>query len=318
MTPDREQWILPTLLIVGIMLVLGGGTHLLFSLTTPQTSATTSDPITRFVFANSLDLPLLVSEGGTLFYPNENDEWERVLDDDVTLHSIYADEETGHLFLATSVGLARLADGEWQVLQNPPPHKLVRLSEDMVMTESHGGMHNLAIEELALPALPDKIIALGSSHVLQAGEQIYISVDVDQWEPLGPSLTVNDIWRDENGALLVDTPDGVLRWGKEDNKWHNAYPHINDEASFFEDFQVFNGSAFATVNGGLLRYDDNAWVDVDLDRTAYLSQLEVGQGERLWVLDTGGDRLWSSDDGTTWSGMVITIADNGLPNVNKG
>jgi hypothetical protein len=148
---------------------------------------------------------------------------------------------------------------------------------------------------------------LGShGHVLLEGDQVYLTADLgESWQPLYAPQPVTAIGPDADGNLLAATATFIFRWHYVDNRWTPAYSlPAGDEQPVI---QPFNDGLYAVGGGRLWRIEERDWQPVELPDSAgaYLTQIISQFPQTLWVLDSAGSRLWSSEDGSSWQLIPI-------------
>ncbi len=266
--------------------------------------------------AASPSLPYLVTAGGEILQPGSEGTWHP-LPLDAHVNDLYLDA-ANTLWAATDAGLRAYRDGTWQTMNDAPANRL---------HQSHGylfalgeqttraPMNTQALEHsrsLALPladqATTDFVMLGNHSHVIQNGDQVFVTSDLGlSWESLNAPLPVHTLWEDASGNLLATTADDILRYSYTERTWEDAYPL--PEGQPIDVLRDLNDTLFALASGKLYRLDGRTWNRVALPdaNINYLTAMTVQYPGTLWVLDGPGRLLWSSSDGRNWTLTAMEV-----------
>lgn len=249
-------------------------------------------------------LPMLITAEGALLLPDENGVWEQT-DLPVPVRDAYLDAE-GNLWAATEEGVYRYQDEEWEKINNQPSLRLVdthghvfALGDGQITRFDDADSTLLDVPNGDAPA--DEFVMLGNhSHVLHNGQEIFITGDLGlSWRPLEAPAPVKYISTGALGNLLVSTNEGVYVWSWSNGKW-------NKVASFTaSDMQVYRDTLYMTADGSL--YRAGKAIDLPDSEGAFFTDLAFQYPDTLWVLDSEGRRLWSTQDGEEWTQTPITL-----------
>jgi copper transport protein len=263
--------------------------------------------------------PYLVTAGGTLLEPTETG-WTRAKLN-AKVHDVYVDAQDT-IWAATDSGLYSKKPGaEWQQL-DPTPLKRLDVMHGYVFAlgqasgqmrrAPQGGLELEPIRKLT-PPLTDQpaaeFVMLGThDHVLQNGDQVYLSPDLGlSWKPLNAPRPVNAIWVDPDGNLLAVANDGIYTYQTTTNAWSDGVLPLpaGDPAPTL---RTYNDTLYALAQGKLYQLVGQSWGRIDLPQSdTTLTALEPQYPNPLWALDARGARLWKSQDGKSWSPVIVNV-----------
>jgi hypothetical protein len=170
--------------------------------------------------------------------------------------------------------------------------------------------HSRALElPLADQATSDFVMLGNHTHVIQNGDQVYVTNDLGlSWQSLNVPFPVHALWEDANRNLLASTSGGILRWNYTNSTWEEAYP-LPDGLPI-EMLRDLNDTLYALASGRLYRIEGRTWTVVTLPgaNINYLTAIGVQYPGTLWVLDGPGRLLWSSSDGSNWTLTAVEVA----------
>lgn len=249
--------------------------------------------------------PMLITADGTLLQPDSAGSWgQSALESPV--HDAYLDA-TERLWAAADDGLYVFQDGEWQKKDAVPTVRLVD-THGYLFALGSGEITRLGSGELEsgemildIPhpdGVAEELVMLGShSHVLLNGEEVFLTPDLGlSWQPLKAPESIHHITTDADGTLLASTPDGLYRWDY--SQWQKI-SSLPDGTTVIE---TYNNRVMVIAGGRLYLQAGNAWQEIELPDSegAYLTDLAFQFPDTLWVLDSAGRRLWSTQDGKNW------------------
>lgn len=256
------------------------------------------------------ELPMLITADGTLLQPNAEGTWEKV-EFESPIRDAYRDSGD-ILWAATDTGLYFYQGETWQQFENLPTTRLAdthgylfALGLGEIIRTSSGKIDQEHVFLLNVPDLEndaDEIVMLGNhSHVLQNGENVFLSADLGLgWRALDAPGPVDYISTDADGNLLASTSTGIWRWNWNGGLWENLMP-LPDESTVTT-MQMFGDTLYVVAGGKLYLKMGNKWEAIELpdSQNAYITHLAFQYPDTLWVLDSEGNRLWSSVDGENW------------------
>ncbi|MBZ0310610.1 MAG: hypothetical protein K8I82_31415, partial [Anaerolineae bacterium] len=112
------------------------------------------------------------------------------------------------------------------------------------------------------------------------------------WRPLEAPAPVTRISTGALGNLLVSTEEGVYAWSWTNEQW-------NQVSTFTaSDMQVYRDRLYMTADGIL--YRAGKAVHLPDSEGAFFTDLAFQNPDTLWLLDSEGRRLWSTQDGEQW------------------
>jgi hypothetical protein len=139
------------------------------------------------------------------------------------------------------------------------------------------------------------------------GDDLFITPDLGvSWLPLDNPAPASVIGVDADGNLLAVTEQGVLRHA--DGTWETILPLTDMPITAL---RVFNEKLYALAGGQLYVQSGEVWAQVKLPEEdgAHFSAMTVQYPQTLWMLDSQGDRLWSTLDAQTWTiTSVVQVA----------
>lgn len=267
---------------------------------------------------DGMDFPYLIMNDGQLLQPQSSSNWKNI-GLDAQILDVYLGGEK-RVFAASDRGLLFYDDieSEWVILDTTP----LKHVESM-----HGYLFALADQEVLrfqeLPGgelsfvknnellvtdetLGDMVMLGDHSHVLQVGDLLFSTPDLGlSWQPLDNPSPANIISVDADGKLLAVTDSGILR--RSDSAWQNYMSLVENMP--ITSLQIFNEKLYALADGKLFVQIGNEWAQVTPPETAdaYFTAMTVQYPQTLWLLDTKGERLWSSDDGQVWTITPISV-----------
>jgi copper transport protein len=293
---------------------LTAGANLYLSQPAADRPAFPSDAPIRMAVTAQAGPPYLVTQDGQILQPTADGRWVAVPFDG-TAQDVKVDV-SGTVWAASDLGALALQEGIWQPIADRPATRveimhgyLFALESDQLTRAPAGGLVTEQLEPTRQLALPDpaqparEMVMLGShGHVLLQGNQVYLTADLGEtWQPLYAPQAVNSIAADVDGNLLVGTATFIFRWHYEDTRWTPAYSLPGgDEAPVI---QAFNDTLYAIGKGQLWQLLERGWQAITLPDAdgAYLTQIISQYPQTLWLLDSAQARLWSSEDGASWS-----------------
>jgi copper transport protein len=292
-------------------LVSSGG--LFLSQPAPDRPAFATDAPIRMAVTSQPGPPYLVTQDGRVLQPGADGRWTALPFEGVV--SDVKVDVSGTVWVAADTGSYALQEGAWQPISDRAARRLeimhgylFALESDGLTRAPAGGLVTEALEPTRRLPLPDpdqlaqEMVMLGShGHVLLDGDQVYLTADLgESWQPLYAPQAVTTIAPDVDGNLLVGTASYIFRWRYTENRWTPDYPPPGDDEAPL--VQAFNDTLYALGAGRLWRWEDRAWQPVELPEAngAYLTQIISQFPQTLWVLDSAGNRLWSSEDGQAW------------------
>jgi copper transport protein len=263
--------------------------------------------------------PYLITAGGSLLEPTETG-WTRAKLD-TKVQDVYVDAQDT-IWAATDGGLYSQKPGaDWQQLDPTPIRRLdvmhgyvfaLGQASGQIRRAPQGGLELEPIRRLT-PPLADQpaaeFVMLGThDHVLQNGDQVYLSPDLGlSWKPLNAPFSVNAIWVDPDGNLLAVANDGIHTYQTTTNAWSNVVLPLpgGDPAPTL---RTYNNALYALAFGHLYILVGQSWARIDLPQSdTTLTALEPQYPNPLWALDARGARLWKSQDGKSWSPLLVNI-----------
>jgi len=252
--------------------------------------------------------PWVVTKGGDLLRPLNDDGWQRAAFD-AKVQSIYM-ENSDTIWAATEEGLFIYADDEWQQQDDIATDNLV-LTHGYMFSLGDGVVHRIAAggileDEERLLELPNPgavaadFEMLGHhSHVLLNGSQVYLTSSLGLgWQSLQAPAQVQNIGVDANGNLLAASPEGLLNWNWVREQWSTIAPL--PDGAVIEDIESYDLRTYVIASGHLYRLGREGWQRVNIPQAGYLADLEVRFPDMLWVADAENVALWSTSNGTDW------------------
>ena len=311
----KEMLIIPSLVLVGLLLILTGGYFLLRSIGREPVKVTGVDAahFTQVTFSPAYRLPYLLTNDGELLIPVEEEGvWiAEKIDNGVQVHSMMVDANRD-IWLATDHGLHHHHDNAWSVIDPTPVKNLLPVEADFIkigvddkpLGLLSGSRIDIPLEE---DMVLENIVALGDqSHVALSDGAVYFTTEMDIWEPMDMPGDVRRIWDDGVGHVLIETSEGIFRWWWETDTMEQISTDLPGNAQGISDLVMFNEQVFALAEGQMLRYEDERWQSVSLAETAQITQLKA-HGTTLWALDEQSMSLWLTEDGSSWNNMPIRI-----------
>jgi hypothetical protein len=279
---------------------------------------TNTTPV-RMAVSTALDLPVLITQGGALLYPQENNHWQPV-EVESRVNDAYINSN-GTLWVATENGLLGYGDGNWQSYDTQPTSHLVMshgylfaLGEGEILRVGAGGIEETTARELDIPLTtspPEEFVMLGShSHVLQNGDEVFISPDLGlSWQLIDSPLPIETINVDVDGNLLAVTAENVMQWNWSTETWRTILPLPDDHP--ISTLEVFKDRLYVIADGLIYTQSDTTWEQIVLPdvESMYLTDIGIVFDETIWLLDAYANQLWYSDNGQEWSVMPIEVEE---------
>jgi copper transport protein len=271
----------------------------------------------RLAVTSNQNLPYLVTADGRVLQPGTDSQWH-ALPLDAKVRDIYIDIQNT-VWAATDSGLYAYKDDQWTQEATRPVSRLVMTHGYLFALGENGGITRVPagggglepIRELKTPLADQgssEFVMLGNhTHILQNGDQLYHTQDLGlSWEPLESSQPIAAISTDIDGNLLVAENSGVATWNYT-GIWENPIPLPGGDPNPV--LRTYNEHVYAVGGGGLYLQAGSKWDAISLPDSdgAYLDSLEFQYPRTLWVLDAKESRLWSTDDGKTWTLTRITV-----------
>ncbi|HLA44595.1 MAG TPA: CopD family protein, partial [Aggregatilineales bacterium] len=322
----RQRMIaVPLLAASGVLLIMSG--FMASQMQNTESVAIASDyspaptaPI-RVVSLRDSDYPLLIRADGIILEPDANGIW-RPDNLKAAARDAYLDT-ANRLWVATDSGLYVREAETWRKINDLPSTRLTdthgylfasgsgaiaRLESGMKEIDS-SRLHSLDVPESDQPA--GELVMLGNhTHVLQNGTDVFQTEDLGLgWKPLNAPDDVQNIITGRDGNLIISTSKGLLRWTVTGRSWEKIASLPDDY--LIDEMQLFQDQLYALAGGRLYHNQGSAWQAVSLpdSENAYITTTAIQNMIRLWVLDSEGLRLWSSDDGVEWKLYSITMRE---------
>jgi uncharacterized membrane protein len=306
------------MLIVSGVFVVGGVENRDSALDSAPLNITIApDAPMRAVITRGMNLPLLVTGDGKLLQPDENNVW-KPSDLDVTVNDVYV-SGNGDIWAATDAGLFTHSGDQWIQVDDLASNRLsvthgyvFSLGIGEVSRIAEGGVHDteprlLDVPETDQPA--DQMVMLGNhTHILQNGSDVFQSESLGLgWKTIEAPVEIQSIGNDVNGYLLADTDSGVMIWNWMNQTWRTAWSRPDDQP--LDETTIFQDKLYVTAGGRLYLQKGAGWERIKLPDSggAYLTALTVYFPDAIWVLDSARNRLYTSDDGESWTVTQINI-----------
>lgn len=275
----------------------------------------TVDAPVRLAFTSNFERPILFTASGALLFPVENDIWQRqrLPDGETALLDVYA-EPNGHLWFVGAHGLYRWADGQWTQLEGVPGAAEIEAMHGFTFVFSEQGVYRGPDEwrKLELPEPDSSAYGLAMltdhSHATLQGETSLLRThDMGlSWEQVEAPQPIKAISADAAGNLLAITDTGLMRWRWQADSWSEVAP-LPDSQLIIQ-LQIFLDELYAlAANGQLYVLDNGDWIERAIASDVTVSAMARRRLSELWVLESGGQRLWFSANGENWSAVNISI-----------
>lgn len=279
-----------------------------------EEAAFPSDTPIKLAISSRVDLPALVTQGGTLLLPDERGIWQAVALD-AKIETIFM-EENGGLWAATHQGVYQYAADTWEKRTDVPVehltlmHGFIFASGDAGMTRTEwGGTYSTRRLEMPAAGAAEELVMLGNhDHILRVGNRVFSTPDLGlSWEALAdapPNIIYISVTSE--GNLFASTLDAVYVWNYVEKTWRELPTPPKMPVT---EAKIFNDRLYIIADGQLYQRQSDSWVLAGDEQATYTA-LAVQYQHGLWALDAAHQRLWFTADGTTWDAVEIRTGDS--------